>query len=54
MENMPPFVVDPHMQFADIIVPTLDTIRASFIIELLLTSNKQVSLTYSSEIYTLC
>ena len=36
------YVVDPGMQYADIIVPTLDTVRASYMIELLLTNDKQV------------
>ena len=42
MEGVPDFVVQPNMQYADIIVPTLDTVRGSFMIELLLTSQKQV------------
>lgn len=42
MEGRPEYVVDPNMQYADIIVPTMDTVRASYIIELLLTNGKQV------------
>jgi len=34
--------VDATMRYSDIIVPTLDTIRCSFLIELLLTNNKKV------------
>ena len=40
------YVVDPGMQYADIIVPTLDTVRASYMIELLLTNDKQVRYNY--------
>ena len=36
--------VDATMRYSDIIVPTLDTIRCSFLIELLLTNNKKVSI----------
>ena len=42
MEETSEFTVDPKMRYADIIVPTMDTVRASFIIELLLTNNKPV------------
>lgn len=44
MDEMDSFVVDPQMQYADIIVPTADTVRASFILELLLSNDKQVIL----------
>lgn len=42
MEDQPDFVVDPGMRFSDIIVPTIDTVRAHFLLELLINSNKQV------------
>ena len=42
MEDIPEYVINSEMQYADIIVPTMDTVRASYIIELLLTNNKQV------------
>ena len=35
--------IDAGMRYSDIIVPTLDTVRSSFLIELLLTNNKRVS-----------
>lgn len=42
MDDMPEFVVDPSMRFADIIVPTTDTVRAHFLLELLISNFKQV------------
>ena len=42
MEGMPAFVVDPSMSFSDIIVPTIDTIRAHFLLELFITNSKPV------------
>lgn len=42
MEDTDEYILDPAMQYSDIIVPTIDTIRASYLIELLLTNNKQV------------
>ena len=50
---MESFVVDPQMQYADIIVPTADTVRASFILELLLTNEKQVTITKQERIHSL-
>ena len=38
----PEFLVHSDMMFSDIIVPTLDTIRSAFMLELLLTNNKTV------------
>ncbi len=43
MDDMTTYAVDPSKPYADIIVPTLDTVRGSFMIELLLTNDKQVS-----------
>ena len=43
MDSLTTYTVDPTKQYADIIVPTLDTVRGSFMIELLLTNDKQVS-----------
>ena len=42
MEGMPDYVVDPNMRFSDIIVPTSDTVRAHFLLELLVSNFKQV------------
>ena len=43
MERYGELSVDASMRYSDIIVPTLDTVRSSFLIELLLTNNKRVS-----------
>lgn len=43
MDGMPEYVVDPNMRFADIIVPTIDTVRAHFLMEILMTNFKPVS-----------
>lgn len=40
------FVVDSGMRYADIIVPTMDTVRSSYLIELLLTNGKKVSMLF--------
>lgn len=42
MDRMSEFVVDPKQRFSDIIVPTMDTVRGSYLIGLLLQSSKQV------------
>lgn len=42
MTEMSEYSVDPGIPYADIIVPTVDTVRASYLIELLLTNEKQV------------
>ena len=42
MEDTDEYILDPAMQYSDIIVPTIDTVRASYLIELLLTNDKQV------------
>lgn len=42
MHGRPPFEVPPEAKFSDIIVPTLDTVRSSFILQLLLSNNKTV------------
>ena len=47
MEGHEDFVVDSGMQYADIIVPTMDTVRSSYLIELLLTNGKKVSPPYT-------
>ena len=44
MEGKPEYVVDPNMRFSDIIVPTIDTVRAHFFLELLISNVKPVSL----------
>lgn len=43
MDNQPEYVVDPSMRFSDIIVPTIDTVRAHFLLELLIKNAKQVN-----------
>ena len=42
MEKMADYVIDPKQRFSDIIVPTMDTVRGSYLIGLLLESSKQV------------
>jgi dynein heavy chain len=42
MHGMPPFVIPPETPFADILVPTLDTTRSAFLLELLLINNNTV------------
>ena len=42
MDGKPEYVVDPNMRFSDIIVPTTDTVRAHFLLELLISNFKQV------------
>ena len=39
--------IPPEMNFSDIIVPTMDLVRGSFVLEMLLTNNKKVCLTVS-------
>lgn len=34
--------IQPEMNFSDIIIPTMDLVRGSFILEMLLTNNKKV------------
>ena len=34
--------IPPEMNFSDIIVPTMDLVRGSFVLEMLLTNNKKV------------
>jgi dynein heavy chain len=42
LEGQKAFTVDPHLRFSDIIVPTMDTIRSNFMVELLATNSKPV------------
>ena len=62
MEDYGELAIDAGMRYSDIIVPTLDTVRSSFLIELLLTNNKRVSvyidhsncsLLYTHSLYTM-
>lgn len=39
--------IPSEMNFSDIIVPTMDLVRGSFVLEMLLTNNKKVRLTVS-------
>jgi len=43
MEGREPFSVAPETKFSDIIVPTIDTVRSSHILEMLLVNKKTVS-----------
>jgi len=49
MHRLDKFEVPAEAKFSDIIVPTLDTIRNSFILEKLLTNNKTVSSEISNQ-----
>lgn len=42
MDGRSDYVVDPSTRFSDIIVPTMDTVRAHFLLELLISNFKQV------------
>ena len=43
LEGQKEFSVDPRVRFSDIIVPTMDTLRSNFMVELLTTNSKPVS-----------
>ena len=43
MEQEQEFSIPPDTKFSDIIVPTMDTIRSSYLLEMLLTNKKTVS-----------
>ena len=43
MEGREEFVVPPETKFSDIIVPTVDTIRSSYLLQMLLVNKKTVS-----------
>ena len=47
MDRFGELSVDASMRYSDIIVPTLDTVRSSFLIELLLTNHKKVCASYT-------
>ena len=42
MHGLPKFTIEPDTKFADIIVPTPDTVRSAHILEMLLKNNKTV------------
>ena len=42
MDQLPKFVIQPDTKYSDIIVPTLDTVRSSHILEMLLLNKKTV------------
>ena len=42
MYGLPEYTITPEMKFSDIIVPTMDTVRCSHVLEMLLTNNKTV------------
>ncbi|KAK2152282.1 hypothetical protein LSH36_335g03002 [Paralvinella palmiformis] len=42
MSSLPPFTISPEIKFSDIIVPTIDTVRNSHIMEMLLLNSKTV------------
>ncbi|XP_074644244.1 dynein axonemal heavy chain 1-like [Tubulanus polymorphus] len=42
MANLPKFVIPPETRYSDIIVPTMDTVRMTKLIQMLLSNNKTV------------
>lgn len=44
MQDAPNVVITPETSYADIIIPTLDTVRMSFLLDMLLTNKKPVSI----------
>ena len=44
MSGIPQVDIPPEMQFSDIIVPTMDLVRGSRVVEMLLTNHKKVTL----------
>ena len=44
MECTPNVVIDKETSYSDIIVPTLDTVRTSFLLDMLLANRKPVSI----------
>ncbi|CAH8612512.1 unnamed protein product [Heterobilharzia americana] len=42
MANMPEFTIGPEIRYSDIIIPTIDNVRSSHIIEMLLVAKKPV------------
>ena len=40
--------IPPEMNYSDIIIPTLDLVRGSFVLEMLLTNNKKVCRTHGN------
>lgn len=43
MKNAKSVVITPETNYSDIIVPTADTVRISFLMDMLLTNKKPVS-----------
>ena len=43
MDGTPTYEVPSEMKYSDIIIPTVDTVRNSFLLQLLLTNHKTVS-----------
>ena len=54
MADQKEFTVNPRTRFSDIIVPTIDTTRANFMVELLVTNSKPVSYAYASIRFYTC
>lgn len=52
MESAKSVVITPETNYADIIVPTADTVRMSFLMDMLLTNKKPVSALIVVELHT--
>lgn len=48
---MPPFTYDGHQPFFEILVPTIDTVRFSYIIEKMINVKKPVFITGATGLY---
>ncbi len=51
MKSAKSVVITPETNYADIIVPTADTVRMSFLMDMLLTNKKPVSALTVVELY---
>ena len=53
MDSQKEFTVDSRLRFSDIIVPTMDTVRSNFMVELLATNSKPVRIHHYHVVFTL-
>ena len=53
MDSQKEFTVDSRLRFSDIIVPTMDTVRSNFMVELLTTNSKPVRIHHYHVVFLL-